>query len=542
MRRGIPQLMKEGTRTLSGVEQAVVRNCVACKSLSDITRTSFGPNGMNKMIINHLGKMFVTSDTATIIKELEVEHPAAKLLSMSAGMQEAEIGDGSNFVVVLGGELLGQAEELIHMGLHPSEIISGYNKAFKKALEIMEGLVIESIADKQLFDRPALTRAITSAIASKQFGYESLLAPLVADACLTVMPSHPSNFTVDNVRVVKVLGGSLEQSEVVNGLVIPQDTLTSIKKVENAKIAVFTCSIECADTETKGTVLIENAEQLMNYNLGEEKQIEAAIKALSESGVNVVITGGTVDDMAKHYLEKYHLMTVKLTSKFELRRLCKAVKARPAVQFGVLGQEELGFCSSVLVREVGAQKLTVFKQDNIDSTSVATILLRASTTNILNDVERAIDDGVNVVKAVTRDGRFVAGAGAFEIELARRIGQFAQTNAGLDQYAITKFGEALEVFPRTLAENAGLNGMEIVSQLYAAHEKNEANAGVDVEKGGVADRTVDAIIDLASTKIQGMKLAMDTVLTVLRVDQIIMAKPAGGPKMPKNNGHWDDDE
>lgn len=543
MRKGVPSLFKDGVRTLSGPEQVVVRNCEACKSLADITRTSFGPNGMNKMVVNYLGKLFVTSDTGTLLKEMEFDHPAAKIVVMAAHMQEVEIGDGGNFVVCVAGELLAKASELIYMGLMPCDIVSGYLKAAKKAHEILEELIIETVDPKSMFSKDVLARGIQSVIASKQYGHEKMLASLVAEACLTVIPKNTFNFNVDNVRVVKVLGGALQGSEVVHGAVVPHDTLGIIKKVSDARIAVFTCSIAAAEAETKSNVLIESAEELMNFNSGEEKHMEAMIRNLKESGINVIVTGGSVDDLADHYLDKYSIMCIKVTSKFDLRRLCKAVKARALVQMGPVRTEDVGMCAEVYVREVGSQKLTVFVQSDPDHTNIATILLRASTNNIMNDVERAIDDGVNVVKAMGRDGRFLPGAGAVEIELARRLQQFAQKHSGLDQYAINKFAEAMEIIPRTLAENSGQNAMDVVSALYAAHEKGEVRTGVDIDNSGVvADMTGAAcVVDLYSAKVQALKLAVDAVATILRVDQIIVAKAAGGPKTGKKEGHWDDD-
>jgi T-complex protein 1 subunit theta len=325
-------------------------------------------------------------------------------------------------------------------------------------------------------------------------------------------------------------------------MIIPHDVAGHVRKVKNAKIAIFTCSLQAADTETKGTVLIHNADELMKYNIGEEKEIERIIRSIAESGVNVIVTGQTIDDMAQHFIEKHGMMVIKLTSQHELRRLCRATKARPLVQLGPLAKEDIGLCSRVFVREVGSQNVIIFQQDKNDATAISTILLRASTNNILNDIERAVDDGVNVVKAMVKDGRFVAGAGAVDIELARRLTAIGAKSKGLDQYAIKKFAEAFEVVPRTLAENAGLVAVDIISQLYTAHEKNQPNAGVNIEDGGVKDMTKDGILDLLCTKRQAIFLATDAVLTILRVDQIIQAKPAGGPKIPKKQGHWDDED
>lgn len=540
MKRGVPNLFKEGTKSMSGLERAVLANIEACQQLADITRTSYGPNGMNKLVINHIEKIFVSSDCMTILKESEIQHPAAKMVILAASMQETEIGDGSNYVIGLAGSLLYEAAELVKMGLHPSEIVAGYTRAGKKALEILKELTVFTATAKQYTDQATLAKCITSAIAAKQYGNEDLLAPLIAKACLTVMPKNVYNFNVDNVRVCKILGGALNMSEVIKGVVVPKDTDGEISELVDARIAVFTCSIGPAEAETKGTVLIHNAEELMNFSKSEEKEVEDLIKQVKESGVDCIITGGAIDDMALHFIEKYNMMIIRLTSKFELRRLCRAVKARPLVSVGPVSAEDQGFCSLIKVRIVGGSRVTVFNQAKNDATSVATVLLRASTTNILNDVDRAIDDGVNVVKAMCKyaPANFVAGAGASDIEMARRLKAFGSTTTGLDQYSIKAYAEALEVFPRALAENAGHSAIDVLSSLYAAHENGDEKAGIDIDTGKIK---TSEVLDLAVTKAQAIKLATDAVVTILRVDQIIQARPAGGPKVAKGGqGNWDD--
>jgi len=541
MKRGVPNLFKEGTKSLSGLEQAILRNIEACQQLADMTRTSFGPNGMNKLIINHIEKIFVTSDCMTILKESEIQHPAAKMIILAAGMQETEIGDGSNYVIALSGSLLKAAEDLVKMGLHASDIVSGYTKAGAKAIEILDELTVHEIQKKEMKDEAVIARGIKSAVAAKQYGLEDLLAPLIARACLTVMPNNTFNFNVDNVRVCKILGGALDMSEVVKGVVIPYDTHGDVKELVDAKIAVFTCSIGVSESETKGTVLIHNAEELMNFSKSEEKEVEDLVKQIKESGVDCIITNQSIDDMAKHFIEKYKMMVIRIGSKFELRRLCRAVNARPLVALGAVAKADMGFCSKIHVREVGARRVTIFNQDSKDDTKVATILLRASTNNILNDVDRAIDDGVNVVKAMCKyaPAKFVAGAGGSDIEMARRLAAFGAKQTGLDQYAINAFAEALEVFPRTLSENAGHSSIDTLAALYAAHEKGEHNAGVDIENGKVLLK--NPVLDLAITKKQALTLATDAVTTILRVDQIIQARLAGGPKVPAGGGgSWDE--
>lgn len=541
MRRGIPNLFKEGTKTLSGVEQSVLRNVEACVQVSDLTRTSYGPNGMNKLIVNHLEKIFVTSDCMTILSESEIQHPAAKMLILAAAMQEKEVGDGSNYVVILAGALLAGAGELIKMGLHPSEIVAGFDKAGRKAAEIIDELTVWEVTAKQMANADILAKSIHSAVAAKQFGQEDMLCPLIAQACLSVMPKNVYNFNVDNVRVCKILGGSLDMSTVVRGVVVMGESQNIVKQVESAQIAVFTCSIGVTESENKGTVLIENDKELMNFSKTEEKEVDDLIRGLKESGVNCVVTGSAIDDMAGHFLEKYGIMALKIGSKFELRRLCRAVNARPLVSVGPVSKEDQGFCGKITTQEIGATRVTIFSQETKDETGVATILLRASTNNILNDVDRAVDDGVNVVKSMCKNApaKFLAGAGASDVEISRRLHEYGSKATGLEQYAIKKFAEAFEVFPRTLAENAGHGALEGFSACLAAHEKGNVSAGINVEDGMVL--LDNKILDLASTKRQAISLARDTVCTILRVDQIIIAKQAGGPKVPnKQVGGWDD--
>jgi len=340
---------------------------------------------------------------------------------------------------------------------------------------------------------------------------------------------------------VKLLGGSVEQSEIVRGLVVECDTEVTIKRVRDAKVAVYTCSLQLADTETKGTVVLESAKELLSFSGSEEKSLEAIFSGIAKTGVNVIVCGGKIDELSRHYCEKYKLMVLLVVSKFELRRICRATKARPGAVLVPLSPEQIGHCSSVGVKEYGSTKVTVFQQDAKDSSPVATVLLRAATENMLDDVENAIDDGVNTVRAMVTDGRFLVGGGAVDIELARRLTEYASTYPRLEQYAMKAFAEALEVIPRTLAENAGLSAVDMLSQLYAAHEDKKSSFGIDVKAGGVRDMVSEGVFDLLSTRSQALRLATDAAVTVLRVDQIIMAKPAGVPSGAKK-GHWDESE
>jgi len=533
---------------------AVLRNIDACRAISSTVQTSLGPYGRNKIVINHLQKMILTSDAATILRELDVVHPAAKLLVMASQQQEAEMGDATNLVIVLAGELLKKAEDLLRMGLKTADIVMGYERAQKFALETLEELVVDKVED--LRSQSELSKAIGTVVASKQNGNEEFLADLVAEAVLAVMPKIPSNFNVDNIRVVKIMGGSLEQSRVVKGMVFPKEPDGTVKKAKKAKVGVFSCPIDISQTETKGTVLLHNAKEMLDFSKGEENQLETAIKELYDVGLRVVIAGSTVGELAMHYLNRYGILVIKILSKFELRRICRVVGATPLARLGAPMPDEMGNVDIVETLEIGGDRVTVFRQES-GVTRTATIVLRGATQNFLDDVERAVDDGVNVVKAITKDPRLVPGAGATETQLVERLQAFGEKTPGLSQYAIKKYGEAFEVVPRTIAESAGLDATEVLSRLYAAaHKKDEWTYGVDIEVRvcspylyylasnsavkndngtGTLDAKDEGILDLMVTKAWAIKLATEAARTVLSVDQIIVARRAGGPKPPGPN-------
>ncbi|KAI0090887.1 T-complex protein 1 [Irpex rosettiformis] len=551
------QLFKEGYKHLQGLEDAVLRNIQAVSELSDLVRTSFGPNGRNKLLINHLGKLFVTSDAATIIREIEVVHPAAKLLVMASQAQEAEMGDATNTVLIIAGELLKKAEHLLIMGLHPSEITRGYELALKKGLEELETLSHSSLPTP--LTQSTLATALKPAIASKQYGYEDALSSLVAEAALAVMPPNPKNFNVDNVRVVKIMGGSLAGSKVVRGMVFGREPEGNVKRVTKGKVAVFTCGLDIAQTETKGTVLIKNADEMLNFTTGEEKHLEKIFQEIADSGVKVIIAGSTVGELALHYLNRMNIAVLKVLSKFELRRVCRVVNATPLARMGAPTPEEAGHVDVFECIEIGGDRVTVLRQlaegdegydpndKTAEKTKTATVVLRGATSNHLDDLERAVDDGVNVIKALLKDGRLVPGAGATELELAKRVDAYGAGLKGLSQHAVRRWATALEVIPRTLAENAlgGAEGNEVVSRLWAKHEQKGGEAwGVDVEEetDGTLDATEHKILDSLVAKQWAIRLATDAAVSVLSVDSIIMSKPAGGPKIPQQAGNWDDDD
>ncbi|KFY18010.1 hypothetical protein V491_04883, partial [Pseudogymnoascus sp. VKM F-3775] len=428
------------------------------------------------------------------------------------------------------------------MGLKTSDVVQGYERAQKYALEVLDELTVDKVEDMR--SQKELSKAIRTVVASKQCGSEDFLSELIAEAVLAVLPKNPTQFNVDTVRVVKIMGGSMEQSRVVKGMVFGREPDGSVKKAVRAKVGVFSCPIDTSQTETKGTVLLHNAKEMMDFTTGEESQLEVAIKELYDSGLRVVIAGSTVGELAMHYLNRFGILVIRILSKFELRRVCRVVGATPLARLGAPMPDEMGSIDIVETLEIGGDRVTVFRQED-DSTRTATIVLRGATMNHLDDIERAVDDGVNVVKAITRDPRLVPGAGATETELVERIMAHGETTPGLPQYAIKKYAEAFEVIPRTLAESAGLDATEVLSRLYTAHHKKEDwSTGVDIENDdgtGILDAKDAGILDLLVSKSWAIRLATEAARTVLSVDQIIVARQAGGPKPPAPNANWDED-
>lgn len=537
---GLQGMLKDGHKSYEGVQGAVMRNIEAAKAISAMSRTSLGPNGMNKLVVNHLEKIIVTSDCASIMSELEVQHPAAKMLVMACEMQQSEYGDNTNFVLSFAGELLKLAEDLLKNGLHTAEIIAGYQKAYEKTLEILPTLVVKTVENVR--DPVDLKLAIKSVLATKQYGYEDLLSELVVSACQTTM-SPTAKFpklNLDSVRIAKLRGGSLSQSSIVKGMVILRDAEGQVKKAENAKVIVFGCGIEAATTEAKGTVLLKTAGELLNYNKSEERKMEEIIEGIAASGAKVVIANGSVSEMALHYLDKFGLMVIKIQSKFELRRICGALGATAVIRLAAPTPEEMGEVSCIEVREIASRKVIILNQVHDEDTSVATIVIRAATENLINDVERALDDGIQSVKALCVDGRLLPGAGSVELELNKRLKAIADEDKTLDQYGIRKFAEAFDVVPRTLAENSGCDPTSMMHALHTSHEgPNTETIGFSLDEVGPGDALKAHVYDLYATKVNALRLAVDAAMTVLKVDQIVMSKPAGGPKPKK--GPQDED-
>ena len=355
---------------------------------------------------------------------------------------------------------------------------------------------------------------------------------------MRVMGDNPKGFDVEYIRVSKILGGSLYDSEVLSGMMIERAPLTSLEKVEKPKIAVFGCPFVMEGGETKSNLLIKNAEDLLNFSKSEEQHMENLVKEISDLGVNVVVVGGSIGELSLHYFEKYKILVVKSMSKFEVKRLCKCIGAQALAKLGCPTEDELGYCDMVHVKEIGSDKVTLFEKSNEDA-RLCTLLLRGATTTLLDDMERSIDDGINTFRVMLKDPRFLYGAGATESFLCNEIEKFASKISSLDQYSARTYGQCFEIIPKILLDNCGLDSNTNLPKLTAGNAEGVVQ-GVDVLKNELSNASGLHVYDHLESKAWAIKLASDAAITVLRVDQIIVARPAGGPK-PRGQQGWDND-
>lgn len=395
-----------------------------------------------------------------------MQHPAAKLIVMASQMQQQEYGDGTNFVVTLAGELLSHAEGLIRMGLHPNQVIQGYEQACAKALEILPTLKAYEVKD--LKDEDEVAMLLKPALTAKLPSYGEFLSKEVAKACIMSLPEAASKFDIDNIRIVQVMGSNIADSYTMRGFLVKRDAETPIKSVQKPVVAVYSCSIDTETADTKGTVLIKTAEEMLNYAKGEEQFAEKAITGLVAAGVSLVVTGGTISNICLHYLEKHKIMAVKIASKFELKRLARAAGANVLSKLQDPRADDLGRLDSSYVLEIGSEKLTIFEK-NSENCRLSTVVIRGSTRGLMDDIERAIDDSVSVYRSAIHSPRFLPGAGSTETILASRIEQEGKLLKGLDQYSYIRFGKAFEIIPKVLAENAGLDSNEFIAKFISAN-------------------------------------------------------------------------
>ncbi|MDR1721748.1 MAG: TCP-1/cpn60 chaperonin family protein [Methanobrevibacter sp.] len=510
-------ILPEGTERFLG-RDAQRMNILAGQVLAETIRTTLGPKGMDKMITDNLGDVVLTNDGATILREMDIAHPAAKMLVEIAKKQEDVVGDGTTTAVIIAGELLKKAEELLDNGIHASIIILGYEKALAKALEILNDISLDAKDEKTL-----LKVAMTAMTGKGSDVAKEPLAKLIVDAVLKV--EEDGEVDKANINIQRVAGAQVNESKLVDGVVIDKGRASNNmpKKVENAKIALLKYPIEIKDLETDSKINITDPAQMQAFLDNEEEMIKDMVNKIIDSGANVLFCQKGIDDLALHYLSRAGILAHKRTKKSDILRLEKATGAKLVTNIDDLSSEQLGEAGIVYEKKIFDQLLTfVEKSKNPKATS---IILRGSTRYVNSEIERALEDALGVVSATLEDGKVVIGGGAPEIAIASKLKDYAETIGGREQLAIMAFAESLEVVPRTLAENAGLDSIDILVDLRAAHDK-ENNMGLDVFKGKIIDMEKEGVVEPQRVKKQAIQSATEATEMILRIDDLIAARGA----------------
>ncbi|MEM5815224.1 MAG: thermosome subunit beta [Candidatus Aenigmatarchaeota archaeon] len=514
-------ILPEGTLRSTG-KDAQRNNIAAAKAVADIVRTTLGPKGMDKMLVDSIGDITITNDGVTILEEMEVEHPAAKMMVEVAKTQNEEVGDGTTTAVVIAGELLKRAESLLDQEIHPTVIVKGYQLAKEEALRVLEEIA-EPIDIK---DEETLKKVVVTAMSGKT-GKEAApkLAEIIVNAVKTVVEDKNGKLYVnkDNIKRVKKHGASALETELINGVVIDKEFVhpQMLKVVKNAKIALLDCPLEIEKTETDAQIRITSPEQLQAFLQQEQRMIKEMVEKIAKSGANVVITEKGIDDLAQHYLAKKGIVACRRVKRSDLEALAKATGGRIVSNLDDLTEKDLGFAEIVEEKKVGGEAMTFVK--GCKNPKAVTILVRGSTDHVVDEIDRNVEDGIGALVSALESGKIVPGAGAVEAELARRIREFAEKFSGREQLAIQEFANALEIIPRTLAENAGLDPIDILVELRAAHEHGKTRDGIDVFEGKIKDALEMGVIEPLKVKTQAIKSAAEAAEMILRIDDVIAA-------------------
>jgi thermosome len=528
-------ILKEGTERTRG-RTAQSNNIYAARLIAETVKSTLGPRGMDKMLVDSMGDVVITNDGATILKEIDVAHPAAKMVIEVAKVQDAECGDGTTTSVILTGELLKQAGELLEKGIHPTTITAGYNLASKQALKVLNEMALTIKKN----DTATLRNIATTALQSKNLSANSeLISDIVVRACTSVAEStgtgKGSETTVDieeNILVQKANGGSIEDTELIQGIILDKERVHTgmPASVTNAKIALVNAALEIKKTEVDAKIEITQPNQLSAFLDQEEKTLKDMVTKVQKSGANVLITQKGIDDLAQHYLAKAGIYAVRRAKKSDMEKLAKATGATIVNTLDDLTAKNLGSAGTVEERKIGEDKFT-FVTD-CPSAKAVSILLRGGTEHVVAEAERAMHDALSVVAVALEDGKMTPGGGAAATEIAMSLRDYASTVGGREQMAIEAYANAFEVVPRTLAENAGLDEIDILLNLRRAHKKGDKNAGVNVFSGKIEDMVANHVIEPLRVGTQEIKASTEAAVMILRIDDVIAAKsfspPAGG--------------
>ncbi len=531
-------ILKEGTQRTRGKE-AQRANIMAAKVVAEAVKTSLGPRGMDKMLVASFGDVTITNDGATILKEMEVQHPTAKMMVEVAKTTDDEVGDGTTSAVVLTGELVSKAEELINKDVHPTVIVDGYRRAQERALQILNEVAVKVDPN----DRETLKKIAKIAMATKLISESrDPMADIAVDAMLQVAEKTPEGYKVDveDVKVEKKAGESLTETKLIQGVVLDKEVVHPgmPKRVEDAKIALLNCALEVEKTEFDAKINIQNPEEMKAFLDEEEKILRDMVEKVAKSGANVLICQKGIDDVVQHFLAKKNILAVRRASEKDMEKLARASGAKIVTNLDDLNPEDLGYAKLVEERKIADDKMT-FVEGCKNARAVA-ILIRGGTQRFVDEAERSLHDALCVVRDVIRDPRVVAGGGAVEVELASQLKRWAGKLSGREQLAVLAFAEALEGLPLILAENAGLDPLDIIVELRASHEKGQRWFGVDPFEGKVKDMMKDNVVEPAAVKEQILKSASEAASMLLKIDDIVASgkarEEARPPKGPEEEG------
>ncbi|RLF82702.1 thermosome subunit, partial [Thermococci archaeon] len=508
-------ILPEGTQRYVG-KDAQRLNILAARVIAETVRTTLGPKGMDKMLVDSLGDIVITNDGAAILDEMDIQHPAAKMMVEIAKTQDKEAGDGTTTAVVIAGELLRRAEELLNQNVHPSIIVKGYNLAAEKAQEILENIA----KDASQMDEEVLMKAATTAMTGKAAEEErEYLAKLAVEAVKLVGEKVGEKYQVDidNIKLEKKEGGSARDTQLIRGVVIDKERVHPAmpRKIEDAKIALINEALEVKETETDAEIRITSPDQLQAFLEQEERMIREMVDKIVATGANVVFCQKGIDDLAQHYLAKAGILAVRRVKKSDMEKLAKATGAKIVTNVRDLTSEDLGHAELVEERKVAGENMVFV--EGCKNPKAVTILIRGGTEHVVDEVERALEDAIKVVKDIVEDGKIVAGGGASEIELAIKLDEYAKKVGGKEQLAIESFADALKVIPKTLAENAGLDPVDVLVKVTAAHKEKGPTVGVDVFAGEPADMMERGVIEPLRVKKQAIKSASEAAVMILRI-------------------------
>ena len=504
-------------------------NITAAKVLAGIVRTTLGPKGMDKMLVSGMGDITITNDGATIMREMDIAQPAARMLVETAKKQEEIVGDGTTSVVVIAGELLAKAEELLEDGIATSVVVKGFRNATAKAVEILNDIAID--AD----DKETLISVASTAMSGKGSDYaKDHLAQLVVEAALRIEEDGVSD--IDNINIQRVSGDSVEDSFLAEGIVIDKTPVSKNmpETVEDAKIAIMKYPIELKDINTDTKIDITSPDQFAAFLDNEEEMIKDLVNQIIDSGANVLFCQKGIDDLAEHYLKKAGIMAFKRVKKSDMERIQKATGAKLVTDIEDLSADKLGSAGKVYLEKVFDHKLTFIEE--CENPKASSIVLRGSTRYVTEQIARALDDALGVVAATIEEGKVLIGGGACEIDLVKALRDYGESVSGREQLAILKYAEALEVIPRTLIENAGLDTINLIADLKAAHEDSNA-IGINVFTGEVVDMKEAGVIEPLRVKVQALQSAGEAAEMILRIDDMIAARNALTSTGPDESGN-----